>query len=104
METLLAVSLLIHNQPTELKDVRLKQFWRLLLVIVITVLGVVSLDLDSRASSDPEEEWWPIQVKSYYGEYVVDSKQPGQAAKSLSRPRLEEWAPPLKHSRITFLV
>ncbi len=81
-------------QLFELKDVRLKHLWRLSLVIVITALGVVLLDLNGRASSNPEDEWWPIQVKSYYGEYVIDSKQPGQAAKSLSRPRLEEWVPP----------
>ncbi len=72
----------------------MKHLWRLSLVIVITALGVVLLDLNGRASSNPEDEWWPIQVKSYYGEYVIDSKQPGQAAKSLSRPRLEEWVPP----------
>lgn len=73
---------------------RLKQIWRLLLVIVITAFGVVCYHSSGHASSSPDEDWWPIQVKSYYGEYAVESKQPGYAAKSLNRPRLEEWAPP----------
>lgn len=38
--------------------------------------------------------WWPIQVKGWYGIYDPGRKEPGHAADSLNRPRLEEWVPP----------
>jgi protein TorT len=38
--------------------------------------------------------WWPIPVKSWYGIYDPGRKEPGHAAVSLNRPRLEEWIPP----------
>jgi len=47
---------------------------------------------------DGEPPWWPIQVKSYYGIYDPGGKQPGHAAASLNRPKLEEWTPPRRPS------
>ncbi len=44
-------------------------------------------------------DWWPIQVKSYYGNYDAKYKTPGQASKSLSGPILEEWIPPLRATK-----
>ncbi|MGL1862419.1 MAG: TMAO reductase system periplasmic protein TorT [Pseudodesulfovibrio sp.] len=41
-----------------------------------------------------ETQWWPIQVKSYYGKYDASQKKPGQASASLKRAKLEEWTPP----------
>lgn len=48
------------------------------------------------ASEGGQLSWWPVQVKSYYGTYDPETKVPGQAATSLSRPKLEEWVPPVK--------
>jgi len=50
-----------------------------------------------------DSNWWPIQVKSYYGHYDALKKKPGQASASLQRAKLEEWIPPAingEHYRI----
>jgi len=44
--------------------------------------------------ADDVPPWWPIQVKSWYGIYDPGRKEPGKAAVSLNRPKLEEWIPP----------
>ncbi|WP_368854161.1 TMAO reductase system periplasmic protein TorT [Desulfovibrio sp. JC022] len=46
-----------------------------------------------------EDNWWPIQVKSYYGVYDADKKVPGQACDCLKGPKLEEWTAPQKAVR-----
>ncbi|WP_316897778.1 TMAO reductase system periplasmic protein TorT [Pseudodesulfovibrio indicus] len=61
---------------------------------VLLVLAVL-LGASSVSAQSDVPPWWPIQVKSYYGVYAPSQKKPGQAATSLSRPRLEEWMPPL---------
>ncbi|QJB58380.1 TMAO reductase system periplasmic protein TorT [Pseudodesulfovibrio sp. zrk46] len=57
-------------------------------VVLLLVLGSVPVRAE-------DEQWWPIQVKSYYGEYEVSKKKPGRPARSFGRARLEEWAPPM---------
>ncbi len=59
------------------------------------VLAVVlSALLSSGKACAEEQQWWPLQVKSYYGTYDAYQKEPGHAARSLDRPKLEEWVPP----------
>jgi protein TorT len=59
-----------------------------LLILVLAVAAVPSF------GAHKPHPWWPIQVKSWYGIYDPGHKKPGQAAVSLNRPKLEEWAPP----------
>lgn len=59
-----------------------------LLVLALLAAAVPCL------GADDAPPWWPIQVKSWYGIYDPGRKQPGQAAVSLNRPKLEEWVPP----------
>ncbi|OIQ50633.1 Periplasmic protein TorT precursor [Pseudodesulfovibrio hydrargyri] len=59
-------------------------------LLVLALLAAAAPALG--ASKDPA--WWPIQVKSWYGIYDPGRKEPGHAAVSLNRPKLEEWVPP----------
>ncbi|EGB16102.1 periplasmic binding protein/LacI transcriptional regulator [Pseudodesulfovibrio mercurii] len=63
----------------------------------VLAAGALALALCLAAVPAPGADdvpWWPIQVKSWYGIYDPGGKQPGRAAVSLDRPRLEEWTPP----------
>jgi len=46
-----------------------------------------------------EKPWWPVKVNSYYGAYDVGTKEPGRPAKSLTGPKVENWAPPEKANK-----
>ena len=66
-------------------------------LLVLAILMMVILY--SSASSARENDWWPIQVKSYYSSYTARNKNPGQACPKLKGPRLEEWIAPEKPVR-----
>ena len=61
----------------------------LVLALALAVAATAALGADDGAP------WWPIPVKSYYGIYDPGRKEPGHAAESLNRPKLEEWVPPM---------
>nr|WP_321259230.1 TMAO reductase system periplasmic protein TorT [uncultured Pseudodesulfovibrio sp.] len=65
----------------------------LVFIVIASVLFGMFASTPSVAN-DEEVPWWPIQVKSFYGSYDVKFKEAGRAAKSLDRPKLEEWLPP----------
>ncbi|WP_319581682.1 hypothetical protein [uncultured Pseudodesulfovibrio sp.] len=63
------------------------------LASVLLVLASLMVAVPSHGA-DKAPPWWPLQVKSWYGIYDPGRKEPGHAADSLNRPRLEEWMPP----------
>lgn len=67
--------------------------------IVLLLFTVITITVTRSLVAAENNRWWPIQVKSYYGEYKYGDKSPGQACQNLKGPRLEEWLPPDKAAR-----
>ena len=59
-------------------------------LLILALLAAAAPSL----GADEAPPWWPIQVKSWYGIYDPGRKEPGHAAVSLNRPKLEQWVPP----------
>lgn len=72
---------------------RAKQRYGKVRALVWACVLLVILVADRPALAE-DAVWWPIQVKSYYGEYDASQKKPGHVSASLRRPKLEEWVPP----------
>ncbi|XPV76894.1 MAG: TMAO reductase system periplasmic protein TorT [Desulfovibrio sp.] len=67
--------------------------------ILATVISCLLSSAICTPSIAKEAPWWPIPVKSYYGEYDKNKKVTGQASTSLDGPKLEEWYAPPRANR-----
>ncbi len=66
-------------------------------VAVLAAAGVFILTAGLALAA--EKPWWPVKVNSYYGTYDVKTKTAGRPAKSLTGPKVEDWAPPAKANK-----